>query len=43
MKTLKQMLTIVVMLVMYAGFAQDQSTEIMKTTTTKKYTFEKRR
>jgi len=41
MKTLKQMLTIVVMLVMYAGFAQDQSTEIMKTTTTKKYTFEK--
>jgi hypothetical protein len=41
MKILKQMLTVVVMLVMYAGFAQNQSNEIMETTTTKKYIFEK--
>ena len=41
MKILKQMLTVVVMLFMYSGFAQNHSTEIMKTTTTKKYTFEK--
>ena len=41
MKILKQMLTVVVMLVMYTGFAQNQSNEIMETTTTKKYIFEK--
>ena len=41
MKILKQLLTVVVMLVMYAGFAQNHSTETMKTTTTKNYTFEK--
>ena len=41
MKILKQMLTVVVILVMYSGSAQNQSNEIMETTTTKKYIFEK--
>ena len=41
MKSIKQMLTVVIILFMYSGFAQNNSNEIMKTTTTKKYTFEK--
>ena len=41
MKILKPILLVVIMLFMYSGIAQNNSTEIMKTTTTKQYTFEK--